>query len=316
MTESTDPNVPDLEIPDFDPKRTRRAVRMGVVRTALTVLVLLLVIALLATVGSGWIQRRGDRDRRMYEVLGTALQIANPGYRIQLGEISTAPLSMSLKVGISPVRAVGGFTFTAGPEFADRKDEITQDFFGRVQHPPLGHDTETSLTYDLYDIGTGNGPKKEMREVLARLPQTMAALAVVEFATPMTSTELLAFARQYGECPDIVVYEKRPRATPITGSIMTRPASMDPPKATDCRDTPPETLEGFRGWVGMLREHDEHNLRQFGLDLARLRKAAAEGKAYAFVDPISRIRDLRKMIEDPRVTTIRVSDIAFDLDKP
>ncbi|MFC4063070.1 hypothetical protein ACFOWE_32735 [Planomonospora corallina] len=314
MTEPTEPGALDLEIPDFDPKRTRRAVRAGVMRTASTVLAVLLVICLLATAGSAWIQRRGDREKRMYDVLGTALQVANPGYRIRLGETSASPLSLSLEVGVSPLRAYGGFS--AGAAFADRKEEITQDFFGRVRRPPLGDDTDTSLTHALYDIGTGNDPKEEMRRVLARLPETMRALAVVEFAEPMSSAELAAFARRYGECPEIVVYEKRPRATPITWEMAMRPSSMDLPGGGECSDSPSQTLEGFQGWVGMLREHDEHNLRKFGLDLARLRKAAAEGAAYAYVSELSQVAVLRKVVEDPRVTTVRVADIAFDLRKP
>lgn len=304
----------DFEIPDFDPKRTRRAVRAGVMRTAFTVLAALLVIFLLVAVGAPWVQRRGDREQRMRDVLGTALQVANPGYRIQVGEAAASPLSLSLEVGISPVRASGGFS--AGAAFADRKDEITQDFFGRVRRTPLGHGTDTSLTYALYNVGTGNDPKDRMRSVLARLPETMRALAVVEFARPMTSAELVAFARQYGECPGIVIYEKRPRATPITWQSRMTFGSSDQPEGGMCGDSPPKTLESFQSWVGMLREHDERNLRKFGLDLGRLRKAAAEGRAYGYVDELSRVGVLRKVIQDPRVTTVRVADLAFDLHSP
>ncbi|GII04856.1 hypothetical protein [Planobispora takensis] len=314
MSESTDPGTPGFEIPDFDPKRTRRAVRTGVMRTASTVLAALLVMCLLATAGSAWIQRRGDREQRMSDVLGTALQVANPGYRIRLGETSVTPLSLSLEVGISPLRASGGFA--AGTAFADTRDEITQDFFGRVRQPPLGHGTDTSLTYALYNIGTGNDPKDRMRKVLARLPETMRALAVVEFAKPMTSAELVAFARQYEECPETVVYEKRPRATPITWEMTRTPGPVDLPEGGMCSDAPPQTLKGLRGWVEMLRDYDERNLRQFGLDLARLRKAAAEGEAYAYVNELSPIGRLRKIIEDPRVATVRVADVAFDLQAP
>ncbi|WP_433252236.1 hypothetical protein ACQPYK_07435 [Streptosporangium sp. CA-135522] len=91
---------------------------------------------------------------------------------------------------------------------------------------------------------------------------------------------------------------------------------MDLPQSVTCSDSPPETLEGLRGWVGVLREHDEPNLRRFGLDLARLRKAAGEGRAYAYVDSLATISSLRKLIEDPQVATVRMADIAFDLERP
>ncbi|GAA4222173.1 hypothetical protein FHR32_004161 [Streptosporangium album] len=305
----------EFQIPDFDPRRTRRAVRRGVVRTALVSLSALLALVLVATLGSAWVQKRGDRERRMLDVLGTAMQVANPGYRVSVGECcEVSPLSLSFEVGISPIRVVGGFS--AGPAFADRRERVTQDFFGRVHTPPLGYGTETPLTYALYNVRTGNQPKAGMRQVLKRLPEDMNALAVVEFTEPMTSAQLVAFARQYGGCPENVVYEDRPRSTPITWEQTMRPRSMDLPKGGMCSDSPPETLEGFRGWVGMLREHDEPNLRRFGLDLARLRKSAAEGRAYAYVDPVSRVSELRKLIEDPRVATVRVADITFDLERP
>lgn len=69
-------------------------------------------------------------------------------------------------------------------------------------------------------------------------------------------------------------------------------------------------------WVNLLREHDEPNLRQFGLDLARPRKAAEEGVAHGYVTELAEVRRLREVVEDPRVTTVRVADLAFDLRKP
>lgn len=69
-------------------------------------------------------------------------------------------------------------------------------------------------------------------------------------------------------------------------------------------------------WVNLLREHDEPNLRQFGLDLARLRKAAEEGVAHGYVTELAEVRRLREVVDDPRVTTVRVADLAFDLRKP
>lgn len=96
-------------MPDFDPKATRRAVRRGVARTAITVLAALLVLVLAATVGSGLIQRRGDREQHMTDVLGTAFKIYNPGYDVEIRERgATTPLSMSFTVAVRPIRAVGG----------------------------------------------------------------------------------------------------------------------------------------------------------------------------------------------------------------
>lgn len=81
---------------------------------------------------------------------------------------------------------------------------------------PLGHATETPLTYALYNLGTGNQPKDRMRKVLTRLPADMRALVMVEFNTPLTAAQLAEFARENRSCPELVVYEHRPRATPIS----------------------------------------------------------------------------------------------------
>lgn len=207
---------PDLEIPEFDLKRTRGAVRRGILRTAVVTLGALLVLVLLATVGSHAIQTRGDREERMLSVLGTAIQLANPGYRFHtIGPCcETTPFTLSFEVTAMPLRADGGFS--APPAVAGRTDRVVQDFFGRVRAFPLGYYTETSLTYALYDLGTGNPAKDTARKVLQRLPDDLNALAVVEFAAPLTPEQLTAFAKRYDGCPELAVYENRPRATPIT----------------------------------------------------------------------------------------------------
>lgn len=81
-----------------------------------------------------------------------------------------------------------------------------------------------------------------------------------------------------------------------------------------CAGLVPAELERFRAWVATLRDHDEANLRQFGLDLARLRTTAADGKVYAYVDSGVRISTLRRLIDDPLVKTVRVADVAFRLE--
>jgi hypothetical protein len=289
-------------IPEFDPKRTRRAVRLGILRTAAVVLAVLLVVSLGAVLGSRLIQERGDRELRMVDVLGTALQLANPGYVIAERECCDVSLTgMSFTVDVRPERAMGGF-FAGADAQALR---VEQDFFGRVQAPPLGHATETSLTYGLYNVGTGNQPKEDMRKVIARLPEGLTALAVVEPARPLNAKELAAFLTRTGLNAERIVYENRPRSTPITWSMYqlgTGPGEED-------------DLAGFRRWVGSLRDHDEHNLRQFGLDLPRLRKSAADGLAYAFVTNAT-VGGLRKIIDDPEVRTVRVADVTYHLQRP
>ncbi|MEV4161243.1 hypothetical protein [Nonomuraea dietziae] len=289
-------------IPEFDPKRTRRAVRLGILRTAAVVLAVLLVVSLAAVFGSRLIQERGDRERRMVNVLGAALQVANPGYEVSEKECCDTSLTgMAFSVYVSALRAHSGFSSGLNHQTF----RVEQDFFGRVQAPPLGHATETTLTYGLYNVGTGNQPKEDMRKVLARLPEGLAALAVVELVRPLKDAEFAAFRTRTGLHSERTVYENRPRATPITWSAHQLGVGFEED----------DDLASLRAWVGSLRDHDEHNLRQFGLDLTRLRKSAADGLAYAFVTNAT-VGGLRKIIDDPEVRTVRVADVTYDLQRP
>ncbi|GAB3907824.1 hypothetical protein [Microbispora bryophytorum] len=75
-------------------------------------------------------------------------------------------------------------------------------------------------------------------------------------------------------------------------------------------------LANFRRWVGILKDYDDDNLHDFDLSLARLRKAADDGLVYAYVDSLVTIGELRKIIDDPLVRTVRVADVAYDLERP
>ncbi|MEV4456510.1 hypothetical protein [Microbispora sp. NPDC049633] len=298
-------------MPDFDYKATRRAVRRGVARTAITVLAALLVLVLAATMGSGLIQRRGDREVRMTDVLGTAFKIYNPGYDIEVRSSgATTPLSMSFTVAARPVRAVGGFV----EGYGGVEHVVTQDFFGHVGRLPLGTFAGTTLSRALMNVGTTLQRKEDSRKVLARIPEGLNALAVVEFARPLTTDELVAFTTEHKSYADKVVLERRPGSIPITWGGMTMwdrapmPGADDEPIKSD--------FGNFRRWVGILEDYDDDNLHDFDLSLARLRKAADDGLVYAYVDSLSTIGQLRKVIEDPLVRTVRVADVTHDLERP
>src|SRR5690606_16316957 len=100
----------------------------------------------------------------------------------------------------------------------------------------------------------------------------MNALVVVEIPPPLYAARPAEFGRRYRSCPELVVYESRPRATPITWGRHMLPSTSELPSGGvhECPALVPHELENFRRWVASLREHDEPNLRKFGLDLARL----------------------------------------------
>ncbi|MGW0196268.1 hypothetical protein [Nonomuraea sp. NPDC003201] len=303
------PEMPDL--PDFDPKRTRRAVRRGLFRTVAIVLAVLALLAVAATEGSSLVQTRGDRERRMQAVLGTAFQIYNPAYTVTIGSCcQTTPVSMSFEVAARPLGPVGAWP--VGSE----SYTLSQDFFGRVGRLPLGHTANTRLSQSLFDLGTTLTTKDEVRAVLARLPADLSALAVVEFEQPLGEAELKAFVKQYRTCAERVAYERRPGSLPITWGFDYWADGMELGKGGDMTDDAcGGGLPRFRKWTGLLRDHDNANLRSFDLSLDRLRKAAEAGLAYGYVDQLSSVRELRELIKDPKVRTIRLAGVTFDLDR-
>ncbi|WP_283135222.1 hypothetical protein [Rhizohabitans arisaemae] len=303
-------------IPDFDPGRTRRAVRRGVLRTALAATVISLVVVLLLNLGAQWIQRRGDRDDRMLDVLGTALQVANPGYSTDAWRCCDATaFSLSFSMRLTPLRA-GGFSspdqVSGGAVFT-----VSQNQFGRVEWPPPGFIKETPLFTALDSVGTDASPSKaDTKRILDRLPESMYALAVVDFAKPLGESEFSAFVRRHTAVPpETAIYDGRIGGTPVGWRLDT--VLPDAPQGDAAELAPGELprngLAGFRRWVGGLRDHDAVNLDKFGLGLELLRKSAADGLAYAYVTQHARVGDLRALIDDPQVRTIRVADVAYDL---
>lgn len=304
----------DIELPDFDPKLARRAVRRGLVKTASIVLAALVVAALVLVVAPIMVQLRGDRDQRMTDVLGTAFKLYNPAYLVTVEDCCAAtPWSLGFTVNATPIRAFGGYSIYSGATHT-----ITQDFFGKVGRLPLGNSANTTLTRALSLVGREPATKEGPRKTLARLPQDLRALAVVEFVQPLTAEQLAAFGNRAKACPEKVVYERRPGSVPITWGVATWDrAPIDLPQSGGtCGDDAPYLLKEFRSWDAILRDYDAGNLRSFDLTLERVRKAAKDGLAYAYVDTTSTIAEFRKLLEDPKVKTVRVADVSFDLEGP
>ncbi|MGR6923753.1 hypothetical protein ACU635_56640 [[Actinomadura] parvosata] len=294
------------EMPDFDPKLTRKAVRRGLLRTTANVLAVLLALALVTVAGPMLLQTRDGREQRMTDVLGTAFKVYNPAYRVVTNDCcEVTPLSMSFTVTAEPLRPIGAVspvsTYT-----------ISQSLFGRVGHLPLGRNANTRLSQSLYDVGTELARKEDVRKVLNRLDGDLRALAVVEFAAPLDAAGLKDWLGRTGRCAQSVVYERRPGSLPITwGSI-----TWDRGTFTEDKEGCGVGLANFRSWVAQLGRDDDPNLRRFDLTFDRLRQASLKGLAYAYVDETSTVEALRELIDDPSVRTIRLADAALDLDRP
>jgi hypothetical protein len=299
----------DLDIPDFNPKHVKKAVRRGLVKTASIVLATLVVAAGVLVGAPILIQKSGDRQERMTDVLGTAFALYNPSYFItELRCCDVTPWSLSIEVGARPLRALGGFEVNPPVRYT-----VTQDLFGRVGRLPLGNSGATTLTRALMMVGRDPVDKKRDQELLAGLPKNLRTLSVVEFTKPMTPEELVAFGKGHKACPDQLVLESRPGSVPITWSRLTWLGYQAEQKSHSCYDSPPESIAAFRAWRGMLRDDDGPDLRHFDLTLDRINDAAQKSVIYAYVDQTATVAELRKVAADPRVKTIRVADASFDV---
>ncbi|WP_326826076.1 hypothetical protein [Streptosporangium sp. NBC_01756] len=142
------------------------------------------------------------------------------------------------------------------------------------------------------------------------------------FEQPLTGAEFKEFAEErYGDglsSPDRLLLSSAGGGsgdrTPFGWSSVTRIFVEQPSeKGSEVSARSTEAIEDFRRWVGGLRDHDKRNLSVLGLDLNRLRKSAAEGRIYGYIAAGEPVGALREILDDPRVRTIRLGDVAFDL---
>jgi hypothetical protein len=312
-------------IPAFDPRMTRRAVRRGLLRTALRTIVLLVAGFLILQGVSTLVQFRGDRDDRMQRVLGTAFLVAHPDYASSMSSLNADLTSMTLAIEAEPRQPrQQSSEVTRRPNIVTF--EITQNLLGHVTKGVYG--LQSRLTEPLGQTGERAGSQQEARRwaegVFGRLPTSLLGTAVVEFERPLTGEEFQKFYQEHykdevpGPDPTFLLsaagggsaYHMPMGWSSLSGLFFHEPA---PEQGTELSASGAEAIESFRNWVGQLRDHDAGNLKDLGLSLDNLRRAAAEGRIYGYVTAGESVDALRKTLDDSQVRTIRLGDVAFDL---
>ncbi|MEQ4719045.1 hypothetical protein [Nonomuraea sp. B19D2] len=136
-------------------------------------------------------------DERMARVYGTAARIANPDKRLTNGHGDGWEL-------LETTYTLWGEPRRAGPSEGGTEYEIVENLFGTVRAPSL--DGPSGRWDDAIDaVGADLGIDSEdsvekARETIDGLPQTLDAVAVVEFADSMTTERLVAFNRRHKIC--------------------------------------------------------------------------------------------------------------------
>ncbi|MFG1753657.1 hypothetical protein [Streptosporangium sandarakinum] len=257
-------------------------------------------------------------DERMAQVYGTAARVANPDMRLTDGHGDDEGLLETT------------YTLWGEPRRAGRGEgwagyEITKNLFGTVRASSLGESSGSlggAITSMEADLGVDRELTEKARKTIDGLPQTLDAVAVVEFAHVMTTEQLVAFNRRHGLCGGADVayiyspsfYDDSSDDPSLNAVVWNRAMTEDRIRADltyQCETEPEAALKEFRRWVGLLDEGDD--LSDFELNYEWLNGTAKEGVVYGLVADRWKLADLRKLLDDPEVRTIHLTDVAFDL---
>ncbi|MEU8040093.1 hypothetical protein [Streptosporangium sp. NPDC049078] len=260
----------------------------------------------------------GFDDERTALVYGTAARVVNPDKRLTYGySDGGGQLGTTYTLRGEPRRAGPG---------EDRKEyEITEDLFGAVRAPsfdgPSGSLADTVDSVGWEELGADRQLTEEARKAIDALPQTLRAVAVLEFTHSMTTEQLVAFNRRHELCGGGDVsyiyspyyYDDSSGDPPLSAVVWNRGMPKEPWEdfTYECVTEPEAALAEFRRWVGLLRSGDD--LEEFGLSHGSLTETAKEGVVYGLVIDGWTLADLRKLLDDPEVRTVNLTDVAFDL---
>lgn len=303
----------ELELPDlaaFDSRSTRRAIRRGLVRTALYAVLLLLVGWLVLALVSAHVAEVGGPRSHFVYVMDGAVQLANLDYAISNLGSATSGLTANLTytATLQP-RAVG---LGPAPTTVQTHRNVLGHLDLRFRRPP-----QTPL----YQTLVSPPPNKDAtRAVLANLPGALTATVVVRFAKPLDSVGFTRFAQAHGLA--LV-------AMPIPHHVPSEPTALivsPPTRAGDQTQVlvwPNSSLLQFRAWASALRSRDDQNLRALSLPKSSVfQRLAARPKVYSLVlnsVPVgsppgtSQVRSVPGLLDDPAVVGVSLASAAFDL---
>ena len=284
----------------FDERSTRRAVRRGVIRTAFVAVVWVVAASILLNIVSWLWQARGDRRDHFGEVATYGFFSAHPGFRWSgPGSCCNVGLrSIELVLSLDPK--------VATPISQASELKLRMDLRGRLRAPIY----QASLPRTGLDAASFSPNKISLRKTLDSLPNTVVATAIVELRRPLqVSSVYELLARHHITYPDsgrVAVYLQSINEQ-ITGSTSGTFA--------DERVTwPNPAIAGFQSWVKRLHESDNHVLDGIGLpSVSVLRSIAERPRIYGLVLDHATPRRLLQFLADPRVSTVRVGDIAYNL---
>ena len=270
---------------DFDeivlpqPPSLRRAVFLGVLRTGFAAAAWLLVGALLVVLTG--IILAAVRGQHFAEVAQGGALVGRPEYAS--ADSNCCPglgYSLRMDLDLTARGAIGGTSTLTGVVREGLSGAITTEM-----PPAAGTPIGDALK-------RGRPAKAATNALLATLPNSVVASAVVDFGTPLSANQFLDLT------PDSL------RAQVFLSSPYDEPIASWP--VTD--------LRGFQEWVGRLSSGDDDALRALDAPpLQQLRSLAADPHVEGAVVERLTVAQLRTLLADPRVESVNIAAVGFDL---
>ncbi|MFF4775466.1 hypothetical protein ACFY05_21670 [Microtetraspora fusca] len=187
--------------------------------------------------------------------------------------------------------------------------EIKQLNSGEIVVPQLPFSRMTPLLFSM---------KPEISHdasmLLDRLPNSVTVTAVVELKRPLAVDEVKKINRLVSV--DILLSPLRPMAGSGNDKWKSKPFYWPNTITCEERDRPKcddnDPFSQFRDWVAGLKETDSPILKEFGLDLSRLRTAARQGLVYGWIahgqPKVARLDMTGPHVKDARIAEITPID--------
>jgi hypothetical protein len=273
--------VPDLALPG--PASIRRAVLRGILRSGFAAAAWLLVAALLA--GFAAMGLSAVRTGHFHDIAFYGAQVGRPGYVMEGGPCCSE--------GLFANRIDFGLTVRGGiPVAPPVRGSVRQGISGSIV-PDLPPAAATPVGAAL---DRRRPTKDATRAFLGSLPPSVTASAIVEFASPPTTSGYLSFEIRPGEPADLG--ERVFLADPYG----------DTPATWEVHD-----VRSFGDWVHGLSPDDDRVLSDLGAPpVSALRKAAKDPRVHAVVLERASVAELRALLADDRVASLNIAGVAFD----
>lgn len=280
---------------DFDERATKRAVRRGVVRTAFTAVVWVVLALIGVSILSSIWQKRGDRGSHFANVVGYGFLAARPGFE-------GYPPAGCCNTSLRTLEA----WMTADPKTASPLEQSHQLWFELDLRGRLGDEVFSDLPPTGVGAALASGPTDARK--LRDLPDGVVATAVVELRRPLSPEQFWTLLERHGsdgfDTNGVAVYlQPSERSFAHTAGWLDERVSWPDPG-----------VAGFQAWVKTLRPSDDEVLDRLGLPpLRELGRIAAAPQIYGFVLDQATPRRLRAFAADPAVKWVAVGDVAFNL---